>query len=214
MLPEGAEKEILAQEELIAKVIKLRADEHPKSFWDRTGVIPAATAILTVLITSVAGYYTQKALRDNENRITNVRDNSQLGLEAARHANRAIAGVLKLNEERVLAITGELASLDSVKVSAIMDSANRLQEDWRLQREEVEMDLVLAFDSTTIHPQWLETRTALDSQVACIERMYKKVLALRKFAANPVCRRQRTLSDSLVRDLRKSLSFKYAQLKH
>lgn len=214
MLPEGADKEILAHEELIANVLKLRATEHPKSFWEKAGVVPAATAILTVLITSVAGYYTQKALRDNENHIATVRDNTQLARDAARHANRAIASVLKLNEERTLAITGAFASLDSVKVNAITDSANRLQEDWRLQREEVEMELVLVFDSTTILPQWRETRAALDSQVACIERMYDKVRTLRKFAANPVCRRQSETSHQAIAQLRQSLSDKYADLKH
>ncbi len=213
MLPEGSEKEILAHEELIAKVLKLRAAEHPKRFWERAGFGPAATAILTVLITSVAGYYTQKALRDNENQIATVRDNTQLARDAARHANRAIASVLKLNEERTLAITGAFASLDSVKVNAITDSANRLQEDWRLQREEIEMELFLVFDSTTILPLWHETRAALDSQVACIERMYDRVRAARKFAANPVCPRQSEMSHRLVSQLRQSISDEYADLK-
>ena len=206
MLSDADEKAILAQEELIAKVLKIRASEHPRRFWEKAGVVPAATAILTVLVTSVAGYYSQKALRDNENRIATVHDNMQLARDAAKHANRAVAAVLKLNEERALAITGAFASLDSVRVTAITDSANRLQEDWRVQREDIEMELFLVFDTSTVLRKWRNTRSALDSQITCVERMYERVRTLKRYAAPPVCREKAAASVASVADLRQSIS--------
>ena len=61
MLSDADEKAILAQEELIAKVLKIRASEHPRRFWEKAGVVPAATAILTVLVTF---FFTKKLSRN------------------------------------------------------------------------------------------------------------------------------------------------------
>jgi hypothetical protein len=212
MLSEEQKTEILAQEKLISEVIKIREKENPKKWWEKAGVVSAATAILTVLVTSVASYYSQKALRDNENRITSVRDATMLARDAARHANKAIAGVLKLNEERKLAITGAFASLDSTRVNAIMDSANRAQEDWRAQREDVEMELFLAFDSAAVMPRWREARASLDSQVSCIEHMYERVRSVRKYAANTTCHAESESSLQSVADFRGAVSAEYSRL--
>ena len=221
MIPLELETEILAQEELMAKIIKARSEDHPKGWWETAGIVPAATAILTVLVTSVATYYAQKSLGERNNAFAITAEDRRLARDAAAHASTAVASQLKMNDERLLAATGGLRKLDRAVEGQIADSTNRLQQAWRRQREEVETEFFLVFDSASgVLPAWKLARAALDTQTVCIEREYygvvTRVRAARSaaeedaaYVTQAVCKKERAMSDTLVAALRARLQQGY-----
>jgi hypothetical protein len=172
MISDDDRNAILSQEDLVAEILKRRS-ERPKPWWESTGIVTSATAILTVLVTSVAGYYAQKSLRERENNFTEMQGRTQLAREAARQAYSAMAGMLKINEERLKFSRGELDFLnDSMKI-ALARNTNRIQQDWRIQREEAGWALYLAFDSISGVPAaWQKMRDVIETETVCLENAY------------------------------------------
>jgi len=171
-IPEETRDDALAYEEFIADVLKKRSS--PKAWWEGAGVVPAATAILTVIVTSVVSCYAQEIHRQRENRIADRKERAQGAHDAANHANAAIAGMLKISEERLKIAHGDY-SHDTALVrqgSVVAQSDNEIQQAWRKTREDVEMELYLAFDSASGVPiAWKRVREAMDTQTECIENL-------------------------------------------
>lgn len=181
--------------------------EKKQVWWEKVGVVPAATAVLTVLITSVAGYYSQKELLRVETRYGESKENAQVIRESARATFVAIAKIQKLNEERQKLAHGEFDSLPLKTRIEIARETNRLQEEWRKDREAVGADIYFAFRSdSSVFDAWLGTRATLDSAVSCIEREYEAA----KSGHSPVhCSPYVKRADSSVIFLRRKLKSSY-----
>jgi hypothetical protein len=169
-VPQKQRDDMLAYEKWMADVLKERSSR--KSWLEGAGVIPAATAILTVIVTSLFSCYGQEILRAREIRFADKKDREQAAHEAINHANSAIAGMLKITEERLKIANGDY-SKDTALVrqgSAVAQNDNEIQQAWRKTREDVEMELYLAFDSVSGVPRaWKKVRSATEAQTECIE---------------------------------------------
>jgi hypothetical protein len=210
-LPKETADAMIAQEELVAKILKVRSGGKSKSFWEMAGVIPAATAILTVLVTSIVGYETQKALKDRENNFVTTHENRLVGREVAKRANSALAGMLKINDERLKMAQGGFDDLSKDQRHEITQGSNHIQQDWRQQREDVEIELYLVFDSSSmVAPAWQHARETVELQTSCIEAVYASAQQTR--IKGPVCDSQIASSKAAVNDLRRKLKNGYEHL--
>jgi hypothetical protein len=178
-------RELLEGERLLEEILRLR--EPPKRpWWEATGLMTSATAILTILITSIAGYLTQQALRTRETDLLIYQEAAKSGRETARQANAAIVNVLKLNEERLAIAEGRMDALSDGQLQEIVRATNKLQEAWREDRNNIDMDIYLAFDSQGgARKAWAEVRAAAEAQIACVESVYTR--AQRYHAPRDAC---------------------------
>jgi len=209
VISDADRKAIIGQEEMVAEILKLRSPEKPKQWWEQAGVVPAATAVLTVLVTSVAGYYAQKSLKERENSFTEMQVRTQMARDAARQTNSAMATMLKVNEERLKLSRGELDLLSDSARTALVRNTNRIQQEWRIQREDAAMALYLAFDSRSgVSDAWQATREAIETETSCLENAY--VARINKRQA-PGCDKEMAGRATAANELRKKLRIGYDQ---
>ena len=204
-------KELLSHEQFMADALKLRQTEKPKSWWEGAGVVPGLTAVLTVLITAVAGYFSQKDLKEKDALLTNVRERGQLEREAAKHSNTAIAEMLKANEERLKLAHGDFDGLSVDKRNEISEGTNKLQEHWRLEREDLDMDLFLLFPpSSGVYHSWLGARKAIEAETQCVEDAY--IAAQKQRAPSDACQTLAGASEKAIAAFREHIRSGYDQL--
>jgi len=198
-------------------VVKKRSP--PKKWWEGAGIVPAATAILTVVVTSIVSCYTQGILKDRENRVVDRKERAQAAREAANHANAAVSGMLKINEERLKIANGDY-SRDTALVrqgSVVAQNDNEIQQTWRKTREDVEMELYLSYDSASGVPgAWKKVRSAMETETACIEdlvdRSHNGVLDLKERIHD--CDPVMGAGNQAVAELRSKLQTGYERIRH
>jgi len=211
-MPSDADlQDLLKHEQFMAEVLRLRQTEKPKAWWETAGVVPAVMAVLTVLVTSVTGYLSQRGLKETEALLTSVRERGQLEREAAKRASSAIAEMLKANDERLRLAHGDFDSLAVDKRDEIAEGTNKLQERWRLEREDLDMDLFLVFaPSSGVFDSWQGARRAIEVETECVENAY--AAAQKRRAPEDVCRTFADATAKAVASLREHIRGDYDQL--
>jgi hypothetical protein len=197
-------EEQLAHEEQVAKILTIRHRDGPTHWWESAGV----TAMLSAVAGAVIAFAGSYLLKDREMQKERVEARVERIRKAAFDANHALASMLKANEERYLLATGQLSELDSVQRVAIARGTNMIQQGWRLQRENAEMGLVLAFDAdSTVDTTWTASRNALERLTTCMEAAYLKYL--RQRAPMDICESERSINGSALRTFRSRLRHEY-----
>ena len=68
---------------------------------------------------------------------------------------------------------GDFDSLAVDKRDEIAGGTNKLQERWRLEREDLDMDLFLVFTpSSGVFDSWQNARRAIEAETQCVEKAY------------------------------------------
>jgi hypothetical protein len=167
MTPEELQQQELAHEEHIARLLEVRNRGKRSQWWDHAGL----TALSATLITFAGSYILKShefAAQQRSAELTQMR-------REILDANVAIAGMLEANEERFLLARGKMAKLTPAERDEIRIGTNKLQKEWRQQRESAEMTVLLSFAGVPAVPgAWSNARSRIEVYTDCMEAAYDK----------------------------------------
>jgi hypothetical protein len=170
MISDDTWREIESQEERLGKILAARKPEkEARHWWDSPGLTAIVGGVASALITFGGSWI----LKHQEAQTQQVSAGLEQMRKAIADANDNIAGMLKANEERYLLATGQLDQLDSLQRQDIARGTNRIQQQWRQQRENAELGVSLAFpEDTVVQVAWATARDSLELYTVCLEHAY------------------------------------------
>ena len=194
-----------AHEERIAEVLEIRnRKKGPKQWWESAGLMTIISSAVGALL-GFGGSYVLKG-RELESERAALRITA-MG-QAITTANDLLAGMLKANEERVLTATGRFDKLDSLQRRAITRGTNEIQQQWRRDRENVEMSVLLSFaDEPAVPAAWSAARDSLERYTTCVELAFVQYQRAR--APDDICSKEHSSTTMALKTFRTLLSTTY-----
>lgn len=204
MTPEEEWRVAEAHEERVAKVLEIRNRGKTLRWWDSPGLTALASSVAGAVVAFAGSYVLNAQERDTKRAVARVEQMRQ----GITQANDALASMLKANEERLLLATGKLDDLDTLQRREIARGTNRIQQQWRQQKENAEIGIMLSFAGDTIVTRaWSNARDALEKYTDCMETAY--IRFQRRRAPSDVCSVERAGTLNSVAGLRSRLTHAY-----
>ncbi len=200
MTPEELQQQELAHEEHIARLLEVRNRGKRSRWWDHAGLTALIGSVSAALITFGGSYILKSHEFAAQQRTAELMQMRREILDA----NNAIAGMLKANEERFLLARGKMAKLSPEEREEIRIGTNKLQKEWRQQRENAEMTVLLSFAGVPTVPEaWSNARSKIEVYTGCMETAYTQFQ--RDTAPPTVCETEREGALHSMADLRSEL---------
>jgi len=168
MIPEADRQSALEYEKWIADVIRHRTPATEKRWWESAGLISSLTAILTVALTSIAGYYTQSALRKAEERTHQTLAEYEREVAVLQGAHTLAAEATHYATERNRIRNGTYKQLSTAQIKGLVDSVNAADTKWRQGREINRVGIELQFgEAGAVLQAWDTLAQRLDKYATC-----------------------------------------------
>lgn len=162
------QRKALEYEQWFASVSKVRKPQTRSSWWESAALISSVTAVLTVALTSIAGYHSQRLLRDNEDALRK-RDRAYEQDVAVLQASHSLATEsAHYATERSRIATGMYSGLSAAQIRTLIDSVNAADTRWRQGREIQRVGLELGFgERSSVLVAWDTLVHRLDAFATC-----------------------------------------------
>lgn len=165
------QKKVLEYEDLMVEINKRRNPSSKKGWWEAPGVLPSLTAVLTVALTSIAAFYTQRSMREEDFLTQQSKANYESAVAVVNDAHVLANETLFWAGERDRLNSGEYSKLDTKQKNDLVDSVNASDTRWRSGRDvkRVGLDLLFngdpkvldAWDSTVVRLKLYTTCTVI-----------------------------------------------------
>lgn len=166
MTIEEEQAALLAHETFIADLLRRRSP--PKRWWESSALISSGTAILTVAVTSLAAFVTQKEIRDRD--LVQHRQEVALAAEEStlQRAHLLATEAMHYSDERFRLRTGAYSGLKPEQVRRLIDSVNASDAMWRQGRYSEHLSMALQFIGfPELVAAWDSLARTLDHYSAC-----------------------------------------------
>lgn len=157
-------------ERQIALLLSTRKGAGDRKPWYES---PGIVAIVTLVVTAVAGYASQTMLFQRGEKATRRAAQVAGMREALLEASATMSAVFKMNEERLLLAQGKMDVLPVSERDSISHNTNLIQQRWRADREKSDIALYL-YAGPEIEATWDSVRQSLDRYTGCIEIVYQQ----------------------------------------
>jgi hypothetical protein len=197
MIPDEAWRSVESYEQNIARVLEIRNQRKRSRWWESPGLTAIASSLVGALIAFVGSY----SLTGREAELQRATARLEQTQKTIVEANELLAAMLKMNEERYLLARGEFDRHAPKQRQDIARATNSIQQQWRQQRENVEVAVLLAFAKVpAVSQAWSTTRDSMEQYTRCIETAYRQFQ--RDTAPPAICSRERQGTVSSVGTLR------------
>ncbi len=197
-------------EEHIARVLEQRRGSRPRRpWWKLSPWVGSITAVVTLVFTALVGYVSQASLKGIELELS-LRSAHAAAMRTAMIDAYALAGsMLKINEERVLLAQGKLDALPSAERDSIARNTNRIQQQWRSERERAAI-LLFLYPGPNVEALWRVLREAVEDHTTCVEGAF--IAYQRTRAPDTICAATHSRTLRAVEDFRAALRERFLEI--
>lgn len=193
--------QIQEYEAQIARIEELRKGP-PKRWYESTTWVGSVTAIITLVLTAVAGYVSQTSLTQREQRLNRRSAHAVAMREAMINAIVLLSTMFKANEERLLLVEGKMDALPPRERDTIARNTNTIQESWRGDRDKAGLLLYL-YAGSKADTEWTAMSDHLERYTKCVEDAYNAYQG--KVAPDTVCAVRKSSAQDAMSTLRTAL---------
>ena len=168
MISEDEQRNLLQYEEFVAELNKRRNPSSRKVWWESSAIISSVTAVVTVALSAIAGYSSQRLLRDNEVATKQAQETYQQEVAVLQAAHLLANEAVHYSYERSRLLDGEYDALDLKQKSTLTDSVNAADAKWRQGRQSSRVGLELEFgDNRAVMAAWDSVTSQINRYANC-----------------------------------------------
>jgi hypothetical protein len=198
MISEDLKSSVLDYEDLLVDIEKRRNPPSKKRWWEGAGVLPSLTAVLTVALTSLAAYFTQRSMKEQDFLTQQSKVNYESITSVVSQAYLLANEALHWAGERDRLQWGDYRNFSPTQKISLVDSVNAADTRWRRGRAVQRVGLSLLFGSgTEVLAAWDTTVARLNAYTSCTV-VRPNCSGLRR----PAERAIGTFSDAAIADVR------------
>jgi len=161
-------RKALEYEQWITEILKQRSPPSRKRWWEAVGLVSAITAVLTVGVTTVGGYFSQSALRREELRGRLNSEEYQQEVLVLQRAHSLATESAHYAAERYNIRTGRYDQLGPQQKQVLVDSVNAADTHWRQGRDMHRVGLELQFgEAAPVLQAWDALALKMDRYATC-----------------------------------------------
>jgi hypothetical protein len=161
-------KQVLEYEDLMAEIDKRRNPSSKKPWWESAGVLSSLTAVLTVALTSLAAYYTQKSMKEKDFLTEQSKSNYESEVSTVNAAYVLANETMYWAGERDRLLWGDYRSFSPEQKKILVDSVNASDTKWRRGRAEQRVGLGLLFgNDPVVLGAWDSAVSHLNEYTSC-----------------------------------------------
>ncbi len=133
-----------------------------------------STALIAVVVTSLASYLIQLRTKSRDFTLAQVQERSLQTRDAIMSIYDLLARMLKAKEEQLKLAQGYYDDFPRDQQQAIVNESNGTDQRWRHDKESSEMLVYLYFGDSGTVAAWSATKDAMQNYSQCVERIYRK----------------------------------------
>jgi hypothetical protein len=173
-------------------------------------VVSSLTAVVVMVVTATAGYFTQRAIRQQEFVLAQTDAHLKQTRETITSIYELLATIIAATTERRKVAGGVYDELAPEQLRALMDNVNRDDARWPREREISEMLIYLYFEpGATVQQEWPRLKTRVQAYVDCVELVYLKYQE--DSAPADSCEAERKAAEAQLEALRTALVMEYGE---
>lgn len=168
MITDADWDDALKYEERLARLLAVRSPTATKAWWQTSALLSAATAVLTVAVTSIGSYFSQASLREAEVARQRSHDTIETEVDALTTSTSMAADAIHYTDERAHLARGDYRALKPDQIHRLIDSVNASDTRWREGRGLARVLLGLRFGGfPVIVAAWDSLAKSVDRYSQC-----------------------------------------------
>lgn len=193
--------ERLEYEKFVSEVLQTRKPPDRPKWYQAPSVVAAATAVLTVAVTSFANYRVAQLARAQDTFIQRQQALFSKKQDLVVNSFDLLAGMTKVNEEKLWIAQGEYDALPKDQRDSTVARMNQGDDAWRRERDKIGLLVHVYYTGdTAMTSSWQTVRFAMDTLTLCTDSVYTS--SQQRRALKNACQAPLTVADGALQQWR------------